>query len=271
MKSSVLDKDHKSEISKNFRVFAPDLANLNDGFDKTLFEILFQIEPSHFWFRSRNDLLIECLRAYFPKARSFCEIGCGTGNVLQAITKRNPKLALTGTEIYLDALNYTIQRVPQARLFQADICRFPFESEFDVIGSFDVLEHIENDGLALQNIHKALKNNGGLILTVPQHQWLWSSYDNMACHKRRYTKKNLCAKLKDAGFKATRVTSFMSFLLPFMMASRLKKTHDPIAFLTISPTVNTIFYNINQLEQRLLNQGLNLPFGGSLLCIAQKN
>jgi SAM-dependent methyltransferase len=69
-----------------------------------------------------------------------------------------------GSEIYLSALDYAAQRVSHADLIQADICRFPFESEFDVIGSFDVLEYIDNDMLALQNIHKALKGNGGLIL-----------------------------------------------------------------------------------------------------------
>lgn len=267
---STLENDHQPEISQKFKVFAPDLATQNDGFDKTLFETLFQIEPSHFWFRSRNNLLTQCLRAYFPTARSFCEIGCGTGNVLQAIAKGNPKLALTGTEIYLDALDYAIQRVPQARLFQADICRFPFESEFDVIGSFDVLEHIENDGLALKNIHKALKKNGGLILTVPQHQWLWSSYDDMACHKRRYTRKDLCDKLKHAGFKIIRMTSFMTFLLPMMAISRLKKTPDPSTLLNINRATNFIFYQISQIEQILIDRNIDLPFGGSLLCVARK-
>jgi len=156
--------ENHPEISSRFPVFAPELAINNDGFDRVLFETLFQIEPSLFWFKSRNELLIHCLKKYFPTAQNYCEIGCGTGYVLQAISAENPDMAVTGSEIYLSALDYAAQRVPHADLIQADICRFPFESEFDVIGSFDVLKHIDNDMLALQNIHETLKDNGGLIL-----------------------------------------------------------------------------------------------------------
>jgi SAM-dependent methyltransferase len=251
-------------------VFAPELAQKNEGFDKALFKTLFQIEPSHFWFKSRNEIILLCLKKYFPIARSFCEIGCGTGCVLQAISAENPNMTVTGSEIYLSALDYAAQRAPHASLIQADICRFPFESEFDVIGSFDVLEHIDNDAHALQNIYKALKDNGGLILTVPQHKWLWSPYDDMACHKRRYSRKELRTKLETAGFKIIRMTSFMTFLLPIMAVSRFKKTHDPSTLLSVNRTMNTIFYQINRIEQILINRNINLPFGGSLLCIAGK-
>jgi 2-polyprenyl-3-methyl-5-hydroxy-6-metoxy-1,4-benzoquinol methylase len=257
-------------ISSRFPVFAPELAIQNEGFDKTLFETLYAIEPTHFWFKSRNKLLTQCLKKYFPAARNYCEIGCGTGNVLQAISAENPHMDITGSEIYLSALDYAAARVPHANLIQADVCQFPFESEFDVIGSFDVLEHIDNDTLALQNIYKALTHNGGLILTVPQHKWLWSNYDEMACHKRRYSMEDLHEKVKAAGFKITRMTSFMTFLLPVMMASRFKKTSDPSTLLKINRAMNSVFYKISQAEQALIKKNINLPFGGSLLCIARK-
>jgi SAM-dependent methyltransferase len=259
------------EISSRFPIFAPEVAIKNDGFDKALFETLFEIEPTHFWFRSRNNLLIHCLKKYFPATRNYCEIGCGTGNVLRAVALENPRMAVTGTEIYLSALDYAEKRVSHANLIQADVCRFPFESAFDLIGSFDVLEHIDDDALALQNIHKALKDNGGLILTVPQHKWLWSTYDEMACHKRRYSREELRAKIKDAGFKIIRMTSFMTLLLPIMLASRFKKTSDPTTLLNINRAINSIFYTISLAEQALITRNMNLPFGGSLLCIARKN
>lgn len=258
------------ELSSRVPVFAPELATQNEGFDKTLFEILFQIEPSHFWFKSRNELLIRSLKEYFSSALNYCEIGCGTGNTLQAISAENPHMTVTGSEIYLTALDYVAKRVPHANLIQADICRFPFESEFDVIGSFDVLEHIYNDALALKNIYKALKDNGGLILTVPQHKWLWSFYDDMAYHKRRYSRGELRNKLENAGFKIIRMTSFMTFLLPMMVASRLKKTSEPSSLFSINRTMNSIFYQINRIEQILINRNMDLLIGGSLLCIARK-
>jgi SAM-dependent methyltransferase len=59
-----------------------------------------------------------------------------------------------------------------AVLFQMDARKIPFESEFDVIGAFDVLEHIEEDEKALAQIFHAVLPGGGLILTVPQHRFL---------------------------------------------------------------------------------------------------
>jgi len=92
----------------------------------------------------------------------------------------------------------------------------------------------------------------------------------MACHKRRYSRRELLAKVKDAGFNVIRMTSFMTFLLPVMLASRLKKTPDPSTLLSVNRAMNAIFYKINRIEQMLINRNINLPFGGSLLCIAKK-
>lgn len=260
------------ETIAGFPVFAPELSITNDGFDIDLFKTLFNIEASHFWFRSRNKILQQCLKKYFPSAENFCEIGCGTGCVLAAIATASPQLALTGSEIYVNALGYAAKRVPHAELIQSDICNFPYISEFDVIGVFDVIEHIENDTLAIKNIYQALKKNGGLLLTVPQHKWLWSSYDEMACHKRRYSRKELNEKIQNAGFKIIRMTSFMTFLLPVMMAARFRKQKlaEPTTTLSISKPMNLIFYRINMIEQFLISRNINFPFGGSLLCIATK-
>lgn len=93
LKRSHFISGYHPEISSRFPVFAPELAANNEGFDQALFETLFKIEPSHFWFNSRNNLLIHCLKQYFPAARNFCEIGCGTGYVLQAISAENPGMA----------------------------------------------------------------------------------------------------------------------------------------------------------------------------------
>ena len=117
---------------------------------------------------------------------------------------------------------------------------------------------------------KHLKITAVLILTVPQHKWLWSGYDDMACHKRRYFRKELHAKVTDAGFKIIRMTSFMTLLLPVMLVSRFKKTSDPISLLKISRAISSLFYKISQAEQILIKRNTNLPFGGSLLCIARK-
>ncbi len=158
---------------------------------------------------------------------------------------------------------------------QMDARRIPFLEEFDCIGAFDVLEHIDEDVEVLHQIHRALKPQGIIILTVPQHEWLWSSVDDYACHVRRYSDKELHAKLNEAKFKVLRSTSFVSALLPVMLFSRMiqkKSTNQvsPKAGLKIHPWINFMFEKILNLENSFIKLGLNFPLGGSRLVIARK-
>ena len=143
------------------------------------------------------------------------------------------------------------------------------------IGAFDVLEHIEEDELVLKQIQQALRPEGVLILTVPQHRWLWSPVDEMACHVRRYSATELKEKLASAGFEIIRSTSFVSILLPAMMASRLvqiapTEPDDLRAELVISAPLNFLFEKVLGIEAALIRCGLNFPLGGSRLVVARK-
>ena len=157
-----------------------------------------------------------------------------------------------------------------------DARKIPFYNEFDIIGVFDVLEHIEEDSTVLSQIFSALKPNGLLFVTVPQHMWLWSVSDDYACHVRRYSSREIHKKIEDAGFNVLRSTSFMSFLLPVMMVSRLFKKKkleqfDPTDELKIPAWMNSLFLKILTLERMLIKCGINFSLGGSRLIIAKKN
>jgi SAM-dependent methyltransferase len=215
------------------------------------------------------------LRHHFVNARSFLEVGCGTGFVLSGIQREFPKLKLAGSEVFSDGLTFAGQRLPGVELFQMDARRIPFENEFDVIGAFDVLEHIEEDETVLLQMFQATKPGGGVILTVPQHPFLWSVVDDYSFHKRRYTRKELVNKLRRAGFKIVRVTSFVSLVLPFMMLSRFKSQRsrdnfDPLAELEIGHYLNLTLERIMAVERGLIEGGVSFPVGGSLLAIANR-
>jgi len=144
------------------------------------------------------------------------------------------------------------------------------EARFDVIGAFDVLEHISDDEKVLENIARALKPSGVVLITVPQHRWLWSSVDEYACHVRRYTRSELIGKLEGAGLKVRMVTSFVCFLLPLMWLSRIKaksKNYDPMSEFCIPKFLNVILESVMSFERKFLEWGLRLPFGGSLLVV----
>ncbi len=139
-----------------------------------------------------------------------------------------------------------------------------------------MLEHIEEDDLVLNLIHRALLPNGLVLITVPQHPWLWSSVDEYACHVRRYISSELNEKLVSNGFEILFSTSFVSFLFPAMWLSRIFKkksldTHmSAIDGLNLHPVLNRILEVIMGLELAIIRCGCSFPIGGSRLVVARK-
>ena len=264
-----------SPITTNgFPTYAPEMARNIGGFRSEFFPELYQLEAENFWFRARNQLIIWALQSYKTNARNFLEVGCGTGFVLSGIARACPRLVLSGSEILLAGLSYAAKRVPSAHFMQMDARSVPFVEEFDAIGAFDVLEHIKEDELVLTQLQNALMPGGVLLLTVPQHPWLWSSSDEHACHVRRYRRAEIEQKILTAGFKLLRSSSFVTSLLPAMMLSRFLRKNardfDPVSDLQINPVLNKSFYALMMLEVAGIRYGLNYPAGGSRLIVAER-
>jgi SAM-dependent methyltransferase len=266
---------HHPESHGGYLAFSPNSAKSNDGFSAEYFTQLVFLEGGNFWFEARNRLLIWCLRRYFPRASTFFEIGCGTGFVLSGVQREFPEIALTGSEIFYTGLDIARKRLPGVTLYQMDVHRIPFEDEFDVIGAFDVLEHIQEDEAILLQMFKASKNGGGIIVTVPQHHFLWSPVDEYSCHKRRYTRRELTEKVERAGFEIIRSTSFVFFLLPLMLLFRMRQRRsldhfDPLAEFKISSLFNGALQRVMDMERIIIRSGISFPAGGSLLMIAKR-
>jgi SAM-dependent methyltransferase len=256
-------------------VFSPELAQNSSGFKASYFAPLAALEKGNFWFRARNALIVWALGKYGAGVSSFIEIGCGTGFVLQGIASHFPKMHLIGSEIYPEGIAFAAERIPGAEFMQMDARNIPFVDEFDALGAFDVLEHIDEDEAVLKQMCHALRPDGLLLLTVPQHHWLWSGVDDYSCHVRRYTAHDLHEKLARAGFSVVRSTSFVTSLLPLMFFSRLQrrgkdKSFDPYAELRVNPLVNRIFEGFLRLELWFIRRGVSFPVGGSLLIVAAK-
>ncbi|MDD4929882.1 MAG: class I SAM-dependent methyltransferase [Gallionella sp.] len=262
-------------LRDGYLAFAPELVIQNDGFNPETFRRYAEVEAGHFWFVGRNAILSDFLPRYFSQAEKILEIGCGTGFVLANTRSLYPSAQLCGSDIFTEGLDFARQRVPGASLFQMDACHIPYREEFDLICAFDVLEHIEDDRGALAQMYLACQKGGGLILTVPQHRWLWSSTDDYAHHKRRYTRKELVARVLDAGFRVEYAGSFVSLLLPVMLASRLlQKSADAAdqmdAGFKIGKLANRLLGGVMKLERWLIAQGVSFPLGGSLLLVARR-
>lgn len=263
--------------SQGFLAFAPELAAQNDGFNPQFFQLMAAVEPRHFWFVMRNRILTGVMRKYFPGPDKILEIGCGTGFVLTGIHAAFPQASLSGSDIFTEGLSFAARRVPNAFLFQMDARHIPFRDEFDVIGAFDVLEHVEQDEAVLAQMYQACKAGGGIVVSVPQHRWLWSPSDDYAHHKRRYVRQELHDKVTRAGFKVEYMTSFVALLLPLMMVARARpKSGNGMeqqmegTGLKIGPLTNAVLGLIMRIEWIFIKVGLSFPAGGSLLLVAKK-
>jgi SAM-dependent methyltransferase len=243
------------------------------SFPEASFELLPELEARSFWFRARNELIVWALRTYFPHATSLLEIGCGTGFVLAALHSRCPGLHIVGGELSSVGVEVARSRVQDVPVLQLDARRLPFESEFDVVAAFDVLEHIDDDDRVLAEMARTATVRGGILIAVPQHPWLWGAVDDLGGHVRRYTRRELIRKLETAGLRIVRMTSFVSLLLPVVAASRLARRrkgelYDPATEFAIPRLVDRLFESVMWLERQLVQRHVSFPVGSSLLVAA---
>ena len=218
-------------------------------------------------------MVVWALRTHFPHASSILEIGCGVGGMLARIHDALPSAKVAGTDIYTAALPYAEKRVPEASLLQMDATAIPFDAEFDVVAACDVLEHIERDELALAEMHRAVAPGGGIILTVPQDPRLWSVWDELSHHHRRYAREELVRKVRAAGFDVRRVLSLFSLLYPVTRIQRRRAgtAYTPSDELRLAAPLNFVLGGVMDFERMLLRAGIDFPWGGSLLLVAVRN
>ena len=139
---------------EGFRCYAPELARSHADYPSEGFDVTADIEARSFWCRTRNRVLRRVFERFIDRTRpvDVLEIGCGTGFVLKGLSAL-PNLRLTGSEIYLQGLRYARQTVPGVAFIQLDATDMPFRENFDVIGAFDVLEHVADDRKVIEQVN----------------------------------------------------------------------------------------------------------------------
>jgi SAM-dependent methyltransferase len=264
-----------------FRCYAPELARAHTDYPAEGFAVTAAVEARSFWCRSRNRVLRDVIRRFTAPSRTYemLEIGCGIGGVVGEL-RRFPNLRLTASEIYLEGLRFARSRFPEVDFIQLDATTMPFEATFDIVGAFDVLEHVDDDVRVIEGVSRALRSGGLFLVTVPQYPWLWSRLDDIVRHKRRYTRRDLTAKLRRGGFEVLFASSFVTALFPAMAASRLlsrnrvadSETAAAFASEVMLPSAaNRVCDWVMRADEFALRRGVVLPFGGSLLAVARRS
>jgi SAM-dependent methyltransferase len=230
-----------------------------------------QAEDRHWWYRGRRTVIERVLcRLGLPAGARILDAGCGSGRNMIELARHG---AVTGVE-----LSPTSVALARARhsgdVIEGSVLEMPFaDASFDLAVSLDVIEHLEDDLAALQELRRTVAPGGALLVTVPAYQWLWSGHDVVNHHHRRYTRATLQRVAERAGWRQQRTTYFNSLLLPAAILLRVldrvnTKTTESSLDLWVPPEpVNRTLEVPLSLEAAAIGRGGRIPAGLSLLAV----
>lgn len=222
-------------------------------------------------FRSKN---IRRLILAHVQPGSVLEVGSGTGHLARELLKRGH--AVFATDESPKMIAYTKRTCApyraqlQTRVLPGDQIG-KLTQRFDNLISIDVLEHIERDTAALQQMHKLLRHGGRAVILVPTIPALYGVRDRDMGHYRRYGKRELLQKLKRAGFRIRKVRYWNILgVAPYFIAERLlhRRINEELRY-SRTP-IKALLNSVLNLWFTLIENPLGLPFGLSLLVVAER-
>lgn len=180
------------------------------------------VEDRMGYFRALHAHVERLLTAGLGASAAILDAGCGTGGLMRRLGPRHPGWSWTGLDCSPLACGFARTRVPAGvTVVEAAVERMPFaDASFDAVVSADVLYHVDDDLAALRELFRVLKPGGCAVINVPAHRWLFSYHDIAVHARRRYARREVRAKLADAGFVVGEDTHWNALLLPLVVARR---------------------------------------------------
>lgn len=237
-----------------------------------MYEDLYKQEETHWWHIAKRELCVRLIEKFLNKKKvRILDIGCGAGKNVEIFSQFGKSFGIDSSP---EAIKYCKKRgLKLVHLASSEQTNFS-QNSFDLVTLLDVLEHTD-ERKTLTEIHRILKPRGYLLITVPAFQWLWSRWDEVLHHKRRYTSQDLKEKLENHGFKIKRISYVYSFLvIPVILIRTLKshinKKEYSSDFEITSPLLNSWLLKLSRVERQLMFL-FPIPFGTSVVCLAQKH
>lgn len=240
--------------------------------DPSEYERMADAESGSWWFRARRRILNDTVgRLDLPPDPRIADLGCGTGGNLSMLERHG---YVTGVEASAKAATIARKATGLAVLTAgADATGLP-DASFQLVTMFDVLEHLDDEAPAIQEVRRILSPGGLFLFTVPAFMSLWSGHDEALHHRRRYRRGPLHKIVSEGGLEVAWLSYYNAGLFPPVAAVRVarrllgggKKRADVGA---TGGWAAAALEGVFSAERHIVGR-VRLPFGVSLIGLARK-
>ena len=231
----------------------------------------------HFWFQWRAraaDALVARLGLPTGQPLRVFDVGCGTGITARQLG-RTTAWVFDGADLNIEALKRCTGGVERVLYYDVLEKREEFREQYDVAILFDVVEHIEHTRPFLDAVLFHLKPGGTVFVNVPALMVLFSGYDTVAGHYRRYDRKMLANEFTSLGATVVDQIYWGFSMVPLLLLRKLVLRGETgeietirIGFVPPSPFAHSVLKGVMTAETTLLKRP---PFGSSLMAAIRKN
>jgi SAM-dependent methyltransferase len=229
------------------------------------------LEDTYWWHVSKRRLVLSILADRFAPPARLIEGGVGgCGNLLAF---RDAGYEVTGLDVLPEAIEHGRRRGLK-NLYCHDLLQpWPVEEgSFDVAVLLDVLEHVADPVVMLRHACRALRPEGGIVVTVPAYPCLFGPWDEHLGHYRRYTMARLREDADAAGLQVRWLNYWNAFSLPAAIVVRYwqrRRSSGGVEFPRVRPGVNRCLLQIASIERQWLTRW-RLPMGLSLVGVLMR-
>jgi SAM-dependent methyltransferase len=243
--------------------------------DRKYFQEYFFLERNHWWFRVRTSIICDHLRKTIFKddISRILNVGVATG-ASSAMLNQFGQVVSTEYDEVISTMTKKRLGIP---IINCSVDNLPFENNlFDFVCAFDVIEHVEDDLEAINEMKRVCKNGGIICITVPAFMMLWSHHDVVNNHYRRYRSRDLLRLFdSDNSGQVIHMTYFNTILFPLILIFRLLSRLLPdsisrhgagsdFTILSNENPINRVLFLIFSLE-RLILKKFTFNLGTSIL------
>jgi SAM-dependent methyltransferase len=240
--------------------------------DRKAYAQMADIQFKHWWFEGRRRILQSVLSGLaLPADAQILEVGCGAGANLEMLGTVGTVYAFEPDAEMREKAEKILNKEILSGFLPHD---FPYTEQFDLVGAFDVIEHIQQDSESIKALYGVTRKDGFAVFTVPAFQFMWSGHDEVNHHVRRYSRPQFKRILEDAGYRVEYISYYNTFLFPAafcvrMLHKLMRKREETDLKISKYPFVNTLLAEIFALEKHFMKY-MSFPFGLSIVAVCRK-